>query len=150
MQVQAQQLQAHQQQQNQLRDLVWQMQTQGLSPDQREYAEAQRALRDEAVRVQQAQRQFAAQQQQMEVVYKEIAVRDFLDEGRKFGVSRDELNECDTPQEMERMIRRAEARHKQAAAKQVSQKGQVATTSGRAGRPNWLKMDTREMLDKYL
>lgn len=150
MQAQAQQLRAHQQQQAQLRDLVWQLQTQGLSPDQREYAEAQRALRDEAVRVQQAQRLFATQQQQMETVYKEIAVRDFLDEGRKFGVSREDLLQCDTPQEMERLVKRAETQHKQTAAKQVSQKGQVATTSGRAGRPNWLKMDTREMLDKYL
>jgi hypothetical protein len=150
MQYQAQQLRAHQAQQAQLRDLVWQLQTQGMPPEQLEYANAQRALREEALRVQSAQRQFAAQQQQMEVVYKEIAVRDYLEDGKKFGISRDELRECDSPQEMERLVRRAEARAKQASAQTVTQQGKVATSGGRTARPNWLKMDTREMLEKYL
>jgi hypothetical protein len=150
MQQQAQQLRAHQAQQAQLRDLVWQLQTQGMPPEQVEYANAQRALREEALRVQSARQQFAAQQQQMEVVYKEIAVRDYLDEGKKFGVTKADLAECDTPQEMERMVRRAEAAHKRASAPQVTQAGRVAATGGRTARPNWLKMDTREMLEKYL
>jgi hypothetical protein len=150
MQQQAQQIRAHQAQQAQLRDLVWQLQTQGMPPEQLEYANAQRALREEALRVQAAQRQFAAQQQQMEVVYKEIAIRDYYDEGRKFGVTKEDLKECDTPQEMERLLRRAESRSKQESAKQVTQQGKVATTGGRTARPNWLKMDTREMLEKYL
>lgn len=150
MQYQAQQLRAHQAQQAQLRDLVWQLQTQGMPPEQLEYANAQRALREEALRVQAAQRQFANQQQQMEVVYKEIAVRDYYDEGRKFGVTKQDLKECDTPQEMERLIRRAEARSKQESAKTVTQTGKVVASGGRTARPNWLKMDTREMLEKYL
>jgi hypothetical protein len=150
MAYQAQQLRAHQAQQGQLRDLVWQLQTQGMPPEQLEYANAQRALREEATRVQTARQQFAAQQQQMEVVYKEIAVRDYFDEGRKFGVTKAELAECDTPQEMERLIRRAEAAHKREGAKTVTQTGRVAATGGRTARPNWLKMDTREMLEKYL
>jgi hypothetical protein len=150
MQYQAQQLRAHQAQQAQLRDLVWQLQTQGMPPEQLEYVNAQRTLREEALRVQAAQRQFAGQQQQMETVYKEIAVRDYLDEGKKFGVSRADLAECETPQEMERMVRRAEAAHKRASAQTVTQTGKVAATGGRTARPNWLKMDTREMLEKYL
>ena len=147
---QAQQLRAHQAQQAQLRDLVWQLQTQGMPPEQVEYANAQRALREEAQRVQSARQQFAAQQQQMEVVYKEIAVRDYLDEGKKFGVTKADLAECDSPQEMERMVRRAEAAHKRASAQVVTKNGRVAATGGRTARPNWLKMDTREMLEKYL
>lgn len=150
MQYQAQQLRAHQAQQAQLRDLVWQLQTQGMPPEQLEYANAQRALRDEAVRVQSARQQFAAQQQQMETVYKEIAVRDYLDEGKKFGVTKADLHECDTPQEMERLVKRAEASHKRASAQTVTQAGKVAVSGGRTARPNWLKMDTREMLEKYL
>jgi hypothetical protein len=150
LQYQARQLQAHQAQQAQLRDLVWQLQTQGMPPEQLEYANAQRALREEALRVQAAQRQFAAQQQQMEVVYKEIAVRDYYEEGKKFGVTKADLKECDSPQEMERLLRRAEARHKQQSAQTVTQQGKVASTGGRTARPNWLKMDTREMLEKYL
>ena len=97
LQYQAQQLRAHQAQQAQFRDLVWQLQTQGMPPEQLEYVNAQRALREEALRVQSAQRQFANQQQQMESVYKEIAVRDYLDEGKKFGVTKSDLQECDTP-----------------------------------------------------
>lgn len=147
---QAQQLRAHQAQQSQLRDLVWQLQTQGMPPEQVEYANAQRALREEALRVQTAQRQFANQQQQMETVYKEIAVRDYFDEGKKFGVTKKDLQECDTPQEMERLLRRAESLSKQQSAKQVTQTGKVAASGGRTARPNWLKMDTREMLEKYL
>ena len=118
MAYQAQQLRAHQAQQSQLRDLVWQLQTQGMPPEQVEYANAQRALREEALRVQSAQRQFANQQQQMESVYKEIAVRDYFDEGKKFGVTKKDLQECDTPQEMERLLRRAESLSKQQSAKQ--------------------------------
>lgn len=150
LQYQAQQLRAHQAQQSQLRDLVWQLQTQGMPPEQLEYVNAQRTLREEALRVQSAQRQFASQQQQMESVYKEIAVRDYLDEGKKFGVSREDLKECDSPQEMERLVRRAEAASKRQSATQVTQKGKVAAAGGRTARPNWLKMDTREMLEKYL
>lgn len=150
LQYQAQQLRQHQAQQSQLRDLVWQLQTQGMPPEQLEYANAQRTLREEALRVQSAQRQFAAQQMQMETVYKEIAVRDYFDEGKKFGVTRGDLQECDTPQEMERLIRRAEAAHKRSNAQTVTQTGKVAATGGRTARPNWLKMDTREMLEKYL
>lgn len=150
MQYQAQQLRAHQAQQTQLRDLVWQLQTQGMPPEQLEYVNAQRALREEALRVQSARQQFAAQQQQMETVYKEIAVRDYLDEGKKFGVTKADLAECDTPQEMERLVKRAEAASKRESAKQVTQTGKVAATGGRTARPNWLKMDTREMLEKYL
>ena len=150
MQYQAQQLRAHQAQQSQLRDLVWQLQTQGMPPEQLEYVNAQRTLREEALRVQAAKQQFAQQQQSMETVYKEIAVRDYLDEGKKFGVTRQDLAECDTPQEMERLVKRAEASHKRASAQTVTQTGKVAATGGRTTRPNWLKMDTREMLEKYL
>lgn len=98
LQYQAQQQRANQAQQNQLRDLVWQLQTQGMPPDQLEYVNAQRTLREEALRLQAAQRQHVATQQQMESVYKEIAVRDYLDEGKKFGVTKADLQECDTPQ----------------------------------------------------
>jgi len=150
LRAQAQQLRAHQAQQSQLRDLVWQLQTQGMPPEQLEYANAQRTLREEALRVQAARQQFAAQQMQMETVYKEIAVRDYLDEGKKFGVTKADLNECDSPQEMERLIRRAEAAHKRASAQTVTTTGKVAAAGGRTARPNWLKMDTREMLEKYL
>jgi hypothetical protein len=150
LQVQAQQLRAHQAQQQQLRDLVWQLQTQGMPPEQLEYVNAQRTLREEALRLQAQQRQHVATQRQMESVYKEIAVRDYFDEGRKFGVTRADLQECDTPQEMERLLKRAEAAHKRASAQTVTQTGKVAATGGRTARPNWLKMDTREMLDKYL
>jgi len=150
LQYQAQQLRQHQAQQSQLRDLVWQLQTQGMPPEQVEYANAQRTLREEALRVQSAQRQFAAQQQQMETVYKEIAIRDYLDEGKKFGVSKADLQECDSPAEMDRLVKRAESRTKQESAKQVTSTGKVAASGGRTARPNWLKMDTREMLEKYL
>lgn len=150
LQYQAQQQRATQAQQSQLRDLVWQLQTQGMPPDQLEYVNAQRTLREEALRLQAAQRQHVATQQQMETVYKEIAVRDYLDEGKKFGVTKADLQECDTPQEMERLLRRAEATHKRASAQTVTQTGKVAVSGGRTARPNWLKMDTREMLEKYL
>lgn len=150
LQYQARQLQAHQAQQSQLRDLVWQLQTQGMPPEQLEYVNAQRTLREEALRLRAQQQQHVATQAQMETVYKEIAVRDYLDEGRKFGVTRADLDECDSPQEMERMVKRAEAARKREGAKTVTQTGKVAATGGRTSRPNWLKMDTREMLEKYL
>jgi ribosomal protein S4 len=65
-------------------------------------------------------------------------------------VTKADLNECDTPQEMERLVKRAEAASKREQAKQVTTNGKVAVSGGLTTRPNWLKMDTREMLEKYL
>lgn len=130
-------------------ETLWNIQKQALPPEQQVQADLERAYaqREQALREQQTFQQ--RQQQALEPVFKEIVIRDMLDQAKaaKLNIAREDFEEFESPKDMQAFLAREMRVAKAAKAKEAATKHNIAAAGGPGNtRKEWLKMDTRQLL----
>lgn len=143
-------MQAMRQQAQQLQDYMWRLQQAQLPPEQQPLADYERRVALEAQRVQEAQYYQAQQAQALEPVFKEIVIRDFLDEYRNVGVSRQMLERFQSPDDMEAFCKLQRDMSRDRNAKARGGRDQVAGSTGAASNPkDWGKKTASELIREF-
>lgn len=146
----ARQIAETQRQAQQMQDYLWQLQASQLPPEQRQLAQYERQVAQEAQRIQEAQQMQASQATALEPVFKEIVIRDFMDEYRGAGVTRQMLERFQDPNDMEAFCKLQREMHRDRQAKARVGKDAVARSTGTAtGSKDWSKRSARDLLAEF-